>query len=242
MIGAYKKTSGRAFSLDPRTKLLMVPIAGIAVFAVDNALTIFLMSFLVAALLLLSGSYKTMFGFLMFFSVTLLLDSFAGATTNMTITILLLVLLYVFQRFAMLAMLGAYVAGTTKPAELICAMEKLGLPRQICVPLAVSFRFMPTIREEYGYLKDSMKIRGIDVTFTGFLRHPAKVIEYTIVPLLMRSFRIADELAASAMVRGIDSGRKKTPLSELSLKAVDYFTVLCFTVCIAGLFIIDKFM
>lgn len=242
MIGTYEKTSDRTFSFDPRIKLLMVPIAGVAVFVVDNALTIFLMSVLVAVLMLISGSYKSTFGFLIFFAATLLLDFIANTAWNAMLTVLLLTLLYVFQRLVLLFMLGTFVAGTTTVSEFICALEKLRLPRQISLPLAVSLRFMPTIREEYGYLKDSMKIRGIDVSVIGFIHNPVKVIEYTIVPLLIRSFKISDELAASAMVRGIDSGHKKTPLRELRFKTADYLTALCFTACITGLFIIDKFL
>jgi energy-coupling factor transporter transmembrane protein EcfT len=241
MIGTSEKTADRAFYLDPRLKLLMVPIAGIAVFVVDDALTIFMMSVLVAVFMLMSGRYRRASGFLLFFAATLLLDRIAATAGNAALTVLLLTLLYVFQRLVLLAMLGAYVAGTTTISEFICALEKLRLPRQISLPLAVSLRFMPTIWEEYGYLKDSMKIRGIEVSWVGLIRHPVKVIEYTIVPLLMRSLMIADELAASAMVRGIDSGRPKTPLRELSLNASDYLTVLCFAVAIAGLCLMDKF-
>ena len=240
MIKVSEKTSDKAFPIDPRVKLLMVPIAGIAAFAVNEALILFLMAVLVVVLMLLSGRITTAFRVLVFFAATLLLDSISDAVGNASITILLLTLLYVLQRFALLAVLGAYVAGTTTASELICAMEKLRLPRQISVPLAVSLRFMPTIREEYGYLRDSMKIRGIDVSFAGFIRHPVKVVEYTIVPLLMRSLKISDELAASAMVRGIDSGREKTSLWELRLKVFDYITALCFTACIAGLCVLDK--
>lgn len=126
---------------------------------------------------------------------------------NNSLTIMALTLVYIFQRFVILAMLGAYIAETTPATVLIAAMEKLAMPRQITIPLAVALRFVPTIREEFGYLRDSMKIRNINTSFIGFIFHPVKSIEYFLVPLLIRSYKIADELAASAMVRGIDNPR-----------------------------------
>ena len=50
----------------------------------------------------------------------------------------------------------------------------------------------------------------------GFLRsslecafHPLATMEYVAVPMIFRSLKIADELASSCMVRGIESPYKK---------------------------------
>jgi energy-coupling factor transport system permease protein len=155
---------------------------------------------------------------------------------------MLFTLLYMLQRFTLLAMVGTYIAGTVSASEFVCTLEKLRLPRQVILPLAVALRFAPTIREEYGYLTDSRKIRGIDISLRGFLKNPVKTIEYTMVPLLIRSFKIADELAASAMIRGIDRKCPKTALRELKLRAVDYCLMLAFVMGVALLCVMDKQM
>ena len=41
-----------------------------------------------------------------------------------------------------------------------------------------------------------------------------------LVPMLMRSFKIADELSAAAMVRGIERKGKKTLLYEFKMNPV----------------------
>lgn len=39
--------------------------------------------------------------------------------------------------------------------------------------------------------------------------HPLNTFEYVVVPMVFRSLKIADELAASSVVRGIESPYKK---------------------------------
>ena len=54
-----------------------------------------------------------------------------------------------------------------------------------------------------------MKIRGFLKSVGNVLKHPMDTLEYAIVPMVFRSLKIADELAASSIVRGIESPYKK---------------------------------
>lgn len=230
----------RMLSLDPRTRLLLVPLAGIAAFSISKTLPFMMLVASIALLMLLAGQIKITMKYLIVFAIAFTIDMLTDMAQNASISIMLLTLLYVFTRLGLLAMLGTYISHTISSSELICALDKMRLPKQITIPVAVALRFAPTIREEYGYLKDSMKIRGINVSFTGFLRKPGRTIEYTFVPLLIRSFKISDELAASAMVRGIDNGRKKTSLRDLKWRTGDYLTSIIFSAIFAGLIIFQN--
>lgn len=42
--------------------------------------------------------------------------------------------------------------------------------------------------------------------------HPLRTIEYLLVPMLASCSRIADDLAASALVRGLGAATRPTPL------------------------------
>lgn len=91
---------------------------------------------------------------------------------------------------------------------LLASLGRMGLPRQFTVSLAVVFRFMPTVAGEYHAIRTSQKFRGIGVSAWDFIAHPARSYETILVPLLIRTTRIADELAASAMLRGAaDKGK-----------------------------------
>ena len=67
-----------------------------------------------------------------------------------------------------------------------------------------------------------MMLRGIGLTVRNVLLHPVKTCEYAIVPLIIRSMTISDELAASAMTRGLDLESKRTSYREVRLRVTDF--------------------
>ena len=67
---------------------------------------------------------------------------------------------------------------TTKVSEFIAAMERMRMPVQITIPLAVMFRFIPTIGEESRAINDAMRMRGIGIRGGNVLA----MLEYRLVP------------------------------------------------------------
>ena len=51
--------------------------------------------------------------------------------------------------------------------------------KKLTVPISVTFRFFPTIREEYINVRDAMKLRGINS-----FRNPLMMLEFRMVPFL----------------------------------------------------------
>lgn len=68
---------------------------------------------------------------------------------------------------------------------------------------------MPTVLAEFSDVKDAMRTRGFLRSPAQILLHPLSTLEYAIVPMVFRSLKIADELASSCIVRGIESPYKK---------------------------------
>jgi len=56
-----------------------------------------------------------------------------------------------------------------------------------------------------------MSIRGVRTGLLGALVNPLNLIECLTLPLLVRCCRLADELAASAMTRGLDAPGRLVP-------------------------------
>ena len=90
--------------------------------------------------------------------------------------------------------------------------------------------YMPTLREDYGYLKDSLKIRGIRTSGIEFFIHPIRSLEFMIVPILFRSIRVAEELSTSVLLRGIENYKNRTNIYPLKFTKIDagyaLFTVI----------------
>ena len=74
----------------------------------------------------------------------------------------------------------------------------------------------------------AMKIRGI--TF----KTPFSYMEYVIVPLLVVSSNIADDIAKAAETRCIENSVKKTRYISVKMKTVDFFYVISILVMIIG--------
>ena len=116
----------------------------------------------------------------------------------------------------------------TTISQFIAALRKMHLPNKLIIPLSVMFRFIPTIKEELQSIRAAMSFKGIEVSAVRVLRSHLKTLEYALVPLLMSTATIANELAAASLSRGLDSETERTSLLEVRLGAADYLVIaLC---------------
>ena len=106
------------------------------------------------------------------------------------------------------------------------ALEKLKLPFSVVITIAVMFRFFPTLKEEYGHIKNAMKMRGIGLNAVNVISKPILTLEYMMVPLLSSASRIGDELAAAGHTKGVDAPAKKVRYKTSHFTAADAFIFL----------------
>jgi len=107
-------------------------------------------------------------------------------------------------------------------SDFVTAMQSMHIPKGGTIALAVAFRYIPTVQDEFRSIKNTMKLRGIGLNVKNVVFHPIKTCEYAIVPLVIRSMTISDELAASAMTRGLDLESERTSYREVRLRLTDY--------------------
>ncbi|MFR8062583.1 MAG: energy-coupling factor transporter transmembrane component T family protein, partial [Lancefieldella rimae] len=105
--------------------------------------------------------------------------------------------------------------------SLIAALQAMGTPQAVLIPCMVILRFFPTIRKDASCLVESLKMRRVLAGRGYALGRLAVVCELLVVPLLMRSVRVSDELAASALARGLGGPARPTVLNPLSFGARD---------------------
>ena len=109
-------------------------------------------------------------------------------------------------------MLGFLMLRRTPMPYLVAGMRKIHFPQQLIVAVSVTLRYFPAIREETGYIRDAMRLRGI--------RGLAK-LEGIMVPLMVSATGTTEELSAAAVTRGIEDPAPKTSLVELRASPVD---------------------
>ena len=192
---------------DPRIKLLQVLIIGVLVFTLTGKKYEVLLFLSVFAYGMISGIYKTCFKFLALYIVLFMVAEISPLFISTTIH-------YFFLCFITLTLATINMIRTSEISEVLASLQNMKIPYYINIPLAVILRFFPT-------LKQGIKTRGIDISFLGFLKHPFKVYEMMLIPMLMRMLCTATELSASVETRGLGVSCKKTSYTEVKFRMLD---------------------
>ena len=210
--------------LDPRTKLLLLTF--VSVFVLGNAGGDAAAEFRVALnylpLILLLGArqWKKVLSVIIFYTAAYLLSVFVMPHCKGLVNFLLLAMCGIILRFLPGIMTGAYVVSTTTVSEFIAAMEKMHVSQKITIPLAVMFRFFPTVVEEASSINKAMSMR--DIKFGG--SKVFKMIEYRLIPMMTCSVKIGQELSAASLTRGLGAPVKRTNICKIGFGWADFLT------------------
>lgn len=121
------------------------------------------------------------------------------------------------------ALTGYYLISTTEVSKLIEGFRKMRIPEQINLPLAVIFRFIPSVIEEGQLISDAMKIRNVRLRKgISFL----KLLEYKYIPLMMSTIKIGDELTVSALTKGLSVKEGRSCIHQLKFHSFDYMLLV----------------
>ena len=142
-------------------------------------------------------------------------------------------------RLVLLVMGASLLTLTTTPVDLTHAIESLLSPlKLIKVPVAdfalvmnINLRFIPTLMEETNKIIRAQKARGAQFD-TGNLVARAKAFVPILIPLLVNSFRRAEDLALAMNARCFEGSTKRTRLKKLSFTWRDLLGTLLFVVCV----------
>ena len=213
--------------LDPRTKLILMMIIILSVIFMRSTFIEAAIILIIGGLALLQGQYKRCTGFLLFYAATYLL-LWSCRFMPQFLASMVVIVCAVIHKMMPPVMFAFCILLPTKISSLISAMQSMHIPQKITIPVAVSLRYFPTAAEEMRAIKDARKLRGINVNFKNLFTQPAVMLEGAIIPLMLRSANIAEELAASSIARGIDSGQKRTSIEKLRFKIQDAICLLIF--------------
>lgn len=221
---------GRAF-LDPRTKMLLViTITSVVIGGGNGGAMSIIKPVLTAVPFLLFVVERKRKAAMIY--VAVYIAAFSGELFLVPITrgflnFIVVACCGMFSRFMPGIAMGSYLVSTTTVSEFMAAMERLGLPQKLTIPLSVMFRFFPTVGEEYSAIGDAMRMRGIH--FGG--GKPGKMLEYRMVPLMISCVKIGDELSAAALTRGLGASVKRINICRIGFGVFD---VLAMLICILG--------
>jgi energy-coupling factor transport system permease protein len=222
-----RRTTNNLVTLDPRSKVGLLIFINILVLSPGPFVITLAAAVIVTLLYLSAAKWRGALKFVLFVAICsaafLALPKLIGGP----ISAVFAVTGYWLTRFGVSCGYAAYFVSTTGPAQISAALVKLKLPQVVVVPIIVVIRFIPTVSQELHAISDAMVLRGIYPGPIGALLHPIRTAEYVLVPLLAASSRIADDLSASSMLRGLGSHRNPTTIEGLSFSISDAVALLC---------------
>lgn len=218
--------------LDPRTKLLMVITVSLIMIGggYGGSMDILcpVMAALPFALLLVSRRWFASLVYAALYIFASLSTHFFLSRTYGFLNFMIVASCGIFSRFMPGIMMGYFLVTTTTASSFLSAMDRMRVSEKITIPLAVMFRFFPTVGEEYAAISDAMRMRGISLAGGN----PLAMLEYRLVPMMICCVKIGEELSAAALTRGLGAPVKRTNISKIGFHIQDVVFIL---ICLIGL-------
>ena len=234
------KTVKKGFWLDPRAQLFLILMCVLSSMFAPSLVYQLVIVLLIAVLGVFSGKWKYSIGAVCFYAVICALTVWIIAAMTGILRTTFIAFLGLFHKVYACGMLAGIVLSTTKVSEFLSAMNRIHAPKKFAIPFAVMLRYIPTIREDWHFIKDAMRMRDVSPSLGGFLSHPGMTVECIYVPLMMMASKAADELSIASVTRGIENPNPRTCLVRIKCGIADWAAMfiavvfLVFELCVRG--------
>lgn len=219
--------------LDPRTKLFLILLCVLSAVFAPNLYFQFVLVTFIGLLAAVNGKWRyALRGIFAYALICAFTVWCMGVLTGTWRTMFVAFLGLVHKVYAC-GMLAGLVISTTKVGEFLSAMARLHIPKKLTIPIAVMLRYLPTIREDWRFIKDAMRLRDVSPTLWGFLKAPAMTVNCIYVPLLTAASKAADELSITSVTRGIENPKPRTCLVSIRMQTGDILTLILFAAFLA---------
>lgn len=214
--------TNKNFIPDIRVHLFLGFITGTAILVYKNELT-FIAAFAVSVVfLLIQRQYKKALTFVLTFLLLMLFSHFTmGITKLQTLWLFAVIAGHLLIPLSFLSGISERPTG-----EILEVFYRLHLPKSFGISVIVLLRFFPTIQYEWKAIRGALKFRGIGVSVFSTMIHLPKNFALTLIPLLIRTVRISDEITAAALTRGVELDNEIVCFSEVQWRKKDSAVLL----------------
>jgi energy-coupling factor transport system permease protein len=159
-----------------------------------------------------------------------ILFSFPGNTLPLTFGGLLYGLTLVLRIFVMV-LASSLITLSTSIEDILQFLKIMKLPNQLAFVIATGIRFIPTMQKKSEMIQDAQRARGANPGKGGIIKSIQSFIP-VLIPMIVDSLRMSDNLAMATLNRGFGSMKKTTDLHEIKMQSYDYL------ICLAGIVIL----
>ncbi len=241
LVGQYIPSESFLHRLDPRTKILSMVIMVIAVFTVRQPHEIIMLLAFTFAAYYFSGLrfmhlYRGMRPLLWLIYFTFILHVLLNKQGELWLDLyifsiysegviqglLISVRLFIVLFFSTLLTLTTAPLTLTEGVETLMSPFKKILPvHEIALMLTISIRFIPTILRETDKLLKAQTARGGSIGKGSILKQIPHIVAL-MIPLLVMSFKRAEELATAMEARGYRGSEGRSKFKQLHFHWRDY--------------------
>lgn len=219
---------------DPRTKLALLLICVLSAMFAPNLYFQFALVVLIGIFASVSGKWRFALKGVIAYSMICVFTLWCLGAMTGTWRTMFVAFLGLLHKVYACGMLAGVVISTTKVNEFMSAMSRLHCPKKLTIPIAVMLRYLPTVREDWHFIKDAMRLRDVSPTLWGFIKAPAMTVNCIYVPILTAASKAADELSVAAVTRGIENPKPRTCLVNIRMKPSDFVAVILFAIFLAA--------
>lgn len=258
--GQYYPVKSFVHNLDPRMKIVFLIAYIVAIFLASNfygmavcfAALVFIVAFSRVPVKSVIRSIKGIL-FLLVFTAVLNIFFYNGDTVLSVGGVALqwkifkiteegiIYSVFLICRLFLLVMGSSVLTLTTTPVALTDGLESLlfvfkliKLPiHELALIMSIALRFIPTLMDETERIMNAQKARGADFE-TGSVFHRAKAVVPVLIPLLISSFRRAEELGDAMDARCYSGSKTRTKYKKLVFTWRDLLAFLFVAAIIAG--------
>ena len=219
--------------LDPRTKLFLLLLCVLCAMFAPSLQYQFALAALIGLLAAACGRWKYALRGIFFYALVCAFTVWCMRVVTGNLRTMFVAFLGLVHKVYACGFLAGLVISTTKVGEFLSAMAKLHVLKKLTIPIAVMLRYLPTIREDWHFIKDAMRLRDVSPTFWGFLKAPAMTVNCIYVPLLTAASKAADELSIASVTRGIENPKPRTCLINIQMQWADLLALVLFAAFLA---------
>lgn len=238
-VGGLVEQKFRAAKPDPRILILQIIVMSVLSFSFGNWTAVILLFVAVDVLIWIFFDWRTSGKFLLGYFFVFFLQQLLQKIYIPVLSFLFPMFLMVIIRAMPVYMTCGILIRKTPMNELMTALRKFRIPMIVLIPMAVMYRYIPTIRQEIVYVHESLVMRGLHSSVWKIMRHPVRSIEHFIIPLLFRSEKITEELSAATLCKGLSLERERTCCTDVRLEKEDFLYLFILFIAVGVLIYVN---
>ncbi|MDO5717680.1 MAG: energy-coupling factor transporter transmembrane component T [Tissierellia bacterium] len=175
--------------------------------------------FVFAILFFVNGKKSLSVKLILFYIFTLaFIGKYSIKSSNLIVNMISMVFI-LSKIFFLPIMSGIFLISTSDVSSMIVSMEKLKIPKNLHITIAVMFRYFPAFQDDKRNIKMAMQMRNIS------FKNPFKYMEYIAVPILISAINIADDISKAAETKCISDPCEKIRYIEIKFKSIDFIFI-----------------